>query len=159
MSLFTIRPARPADAATISELVCTLSDSLLVDPTGEQAQEFFSVMQPARVAINLGKQDRFYLVAELNEQVIGMILVLNNNYIGQFFVGRPHQRNGVGSALWAAALTRAKLAGGNGAFTVKSSISAVPLYERFGFSATAAETVVAGFRSIPMQREACPSAA
>lgn len=152
--MFTVRLAQPSDAAPISEIVCTLADSLLVDPGGVDAQNFYAVMQPAKVAANLIKSDRFYLVAEKEGVVVGMILILNNNYIGQFFVSRAHQGKGIGSALWAAALSQATNGGGTGTFTVKSSIAAVPIYQRFGFEQSAAPSVDSGFRYIPMHREA-----
>ena len=157
--MLTIRRAEPTDAASISEIVCSLAGSLLVDPRGAEASNFYSIMQPERVSANLTKHDRFYLVAEVNGLVVGMILVLNNNYIGQFFVCPSHQRRGVGSALWAAALSCATDAGGTGAFTVKSSLQALPIYQRFGFETTSAESVDAGFRFVPMQRRVPSSAA
>jgi GNAT superfamily N-acetyltransferase len=152
--MHSIRPAEPNDAYQISVLVCTLADALLVDPKSEEAQSFYAVMQPARIASNMMKEDRFYLVAEVADEIVGMILVLNHNYIGQFFVHGPHQGQGIGSALWRAVLSRAEHAGYDGAFTVKSSVRAAPVYQRFGFEATGVESVDAGFRFIPMSRGA-----
>ncbi len=154
--MHAIRFADPEDAPQISSLVCSLVDVLLVDPGGEDAQRFYQAMEPANLAKVIAKQDRFYLVAEANGVIHGMILVLNNNYIGQFFVYAAHQGKGVGSSLWARALSHAKHAGGDGGFTVKSSIAAEPVYRRLGFVSTGAAAVESGFRYIPMSRMADP---
>lgn len=152
--MYAIRFADPQDARQISSLVCTLANVLLVDPAGEDAQRFYHAMEPANIAKVIARQDRFYLVAEANGVIHGMILVLNNNYIGQFFVRTAHQGKGVGSSLWTRALSYAKSGGGDGGFTVKSSIAAEPVYRRFGFVSTGAAAVESGFRYIPMSRMA-----
>jgi predicted N-acetyltransferase YhbS len=156
--MHSIRPAEPDDASQISALVCILADALLVDPMSEEARSFYAVMQPARIASNMAKEDRFYLVAEVAGEIVGMILVLNNNYIGQFFVQGTRQGQGIGSALWRAALSRAKQAGSDGAFTVKSSLGAEPIYQHLGFQAVGGESVDSGFRFIPMNRGATSAA-
>jgi GNAT superfamily N-acetyltransferase len=150
--MYAIRPAVSSDAVQISALVCDLADSLLVHPDGEEARRFYAIMQPQRIASNMIQDDRSYLVAEVEGEIVGMILVLNNNYIGQFFVQRERQGFGIGSALWKAVLLRAKSAGADGTFTVKSSIAAEPVYRRFGFQVIGVESVDSGFRFIPMRR-------
>lgn len=102
--------------------------------------------------MNMLKPDRFYLVAAAGSEIVGMILILNNNYIGQYFVSQGLQGKGIGSALWNAALSRALSNGSDGTFTVKSSIAAERIYQRHGFVATGAEAIDAGFRYIPMRR-------
>ena len=147
-----IRAAEPSDAHQISALVCALAGSMLVDPESEEARNFYAVMQPPNVARNMEKQDRFYLVAEIEGETVGMILILNNSYIGQFFVHAGYQRKGIGASLWKAALSRACHSGSDGSFTVKSSIAAEPVYRRFGFEPTGAVAIDSGFRYVPMSR-------
>lgn len=150
----TIRLATPADATAISALVIGLADDSLVDPQGEEARHFRATMAPSEVTRYLDMQARFYAVAEVDGVVRGMIMVLNDNYIGQFFVSRPHQGQGIGSALWRFALAHALQRGGTGEFTVKSSLVAVPVYARVGFTATGAVEEAHGFRFVPMRRMA-----
>jgi predicted GNAT family N-acyltransferase len=148
-----IRRSVSQDAPAISALVCSLADTLLVDRQSDEAKSFFEVMEPARVAKNMEKADRFYLVAESEGQVVGMILVVNNNYIGQFFVNAANQGKGIGAALWKEALSISKSASAGGTFTVKSSIAAVPVYTRLGFKTTGAAATDSGFHYVPMRHD------
>jgi GNAT superfamily N-acetyltransferase len=148
------RLATPTDAAAISVLVLGLVNDMLVDPEGEEAQRFYAAMSPTELTKYIRMPTRFYVVAEVEGQVQGMIMVRDNSYIGQFFVARPHQGKGAGSALWRSALARARSLGGTGKFTVNSSLVAVPIYSRFGFTVAGAAEVGNGFRFIPMCREA-----
>lgn len=147
-----IRLGTPHDAAEVSALVCSLTDALLVDPQGEEAARFYACMQPDEFAGTMAKPDRFYVVADVQDRIVGMIMVKDHHYIGQFFVAADHQGQGLGSALWAAALSHVQLSQSAGEFTVYSSISAEPVYRRFGFLPTGPAAVEGGFRCIPMRR-------
>lgn len=153
----TVRLASPTDATPISDLVIGLADDSLVDPSGEEARHFRSLMAPSEITRYLGMPTRFYAVAEVDGEVRGMIMVLNDNYVGQFFVSRSQQGRGVGSALWRFAFAHALQRGGTGEFSVKSSLAAVPVYTRFGFTATGAVEEAHGFRYVPMRKDTSPS--
>jgi predicted GNAT family N-acyltransferase len=151
--MISVRHATTEDAEAISSVVCELAHNLLVDPEGEESKRFYAAMKPDELKRYMQMEDRFYIVAEVGSTVHGMIMVRYDNYIGQFFVSEAHQRRGVGNALWSFALATAKLRGSNGEFTVNSSLSAVPIYERFGFLSTGTADVQNGFKFIPMRRE------
>ena len=68
-------------------------------------------------------------------------------HIGGFFVRADHHRRGIGRALFEAMRQDYPVQ----VFTVHSSPYAVPVYERLGFVATAAEQVTDGLRYTPMQ--------
>ena len=148
------RLANQADAAAISSLVLSLASDMLVEPEGEEAQRFYAAMSPMALTTYLEMPSRLYVVAEVEGQVQGMIMVRENNYIGQFFVALPHQGKGIGSALWHFALAQARSFGGTGEFKVNSSLAAVPVYSRFGFTVTGTAEVENGFKFIPMRRQA-----
>jgi len=152
------RLATPTDAVALSALVLGLVSDMLVDPEGEEAQRFYAAMSPTELAKYLEMPTRFYVVAEVDGQVQGMIMVRDNNYIGQFFVAQSHQGKGVGSALWRFAFAQARSHGGTGEFKVNSSLVAVPIYSRFGFTVAGAAEVENGFKFIPMRREAASAA-
>ena len=143
-----------ADALAIGQLVRSLVVDSLVDPEGEDAAGFYATLTPAEVARRKAMPSLFYAVAENSGKVLGMILVRDSNYVGQFFVVQEHQGKGIGSALWRFALERALQSGGTGEFTVLSSVSAKAIYERLGFVATGSPEVKHGFRFIPMHRGA-----
>lgn len=148
----TIRLALPTDAAAVSALVLSLADESMVDPAGEEARHFRGLMTPSEMTRYFDMSNRFYAVAEVDGEVHGMLMVLNDNYVGQFFVSEAHQGQGVGSALWRFAFAHALQRGGTGEFTVKSSLVAVPVYTRLGFTATGAVEEAHGFRFVPMRR-------
>ena len=152
--LHRIRLGTPLDAPQVSALVCGLTDAMLVDPQSEEAQAFYACMQPHLFALTMAKPDRFYLVAELDERVVGMIMVKDQHYVGQFFVAADVQGQGIGSALWASALSRVQCERGDIEFTVYASIAAEPVYRRFGFLPTGSVTVLGGFHCVPMSRAA-----
>jgi GNAT superfamily N-acetyltransferase len=150
----TIRFATPTDATAVSALVLGLVGDMLVDPDGEDARRFYAAMSPMELTKYMEMADRFYVVAEIDGRIRGMIMVRNNNYVGQFFVDQAHQGQGMGSALWRFALAQARHLGGTGEFTVNSSLAAVPVYSRLGFVETGAPEVANGFKFIPMRKEA-----
>lgn len=149
-----VRQATTSDASAISTLVLSLVGASLVDAEGEQAKNFYATLAPSEVANGIAMPNRFYAVVEVQGQVHGMIMVRDANYVGQFFVRSPYQGRGMGSALWRFALAHSKQLGGSGAFMVRSSVAAEPIYRRFGFVATGAVEVQQGFRFIAMHREA-----
>jgi GNAT superfamily N-acetyltransferase len=149
----TVRLATPSDAIAVSALVLGLVDDMLVDPDGEDAQRFYAAMSPVGLTKYMEMSDRFYVVAEIDGGIQGMIMIRNNNYVGQFFVDQAHQGRGVGSALWRFALAQARHFGGTGEFTVNASLAAVPVYVRLGFVASGAPEVGNGFKFVPMRKE------
>ena len=156
--MYNVRLATPTDAAAVSALVLALVGDRLVDPEGEEAQHFYASMSPSELTKYMELPTRFYAVAEVDGQVQGVIMVRDDNYIGQFFVNQAHQGKGLGSALWQFALAHAEKLHGSGRFTVNSSLAAVPVYSRFGFVASGAPEVASGFRFIPMRKEATGAA-
>lgn len=150
----TVRLAKPTDAAAVSSLVLNLVGDMLVDPEGEDAKRFFAAMAPLELMSYMELPTRFYVVAEVDAELQGMIMIRDNNYVGQFFVNHAYQGRGIGSELWRFALTQAQRLGGTGEFTVNSSLAAVPVYGRFGFTATGGPEAAHGFKFVPMRREA-----
>lgn len=150
----TVRQATIDDASAIGQLVRSLVDESLVDPEGEDAARFYETLAPSEVARFMQAPNLSYGVAEECGTVVGMILIRDNNYIGQLFVAEQHQRKGIGSALWQYALEIALREGGTGEFTVLSSIVAKDVYAKFGFKATGSTEVKHGFRFIRMHRAA-----
>ena len=151
---YRIRLGTPLDAPQVSALVCGLTDAMLVNSQSQEAQAFYACMQPQLFALTMAKPDRFYLVAELDKRVVGMIMVKDQHYVGQFFVAADVQGQGIGSALWAAAFSRVQCERGATEFTVYASIAAEPVYRRFGFLPTGSVTVLGGFHCVPMSRAA-----
>lgn len=79
--------------------------------------------------------------------LVGVLCMRAPQHIGGFFVRADHHRRGIGRALFEAMRQDYPVQ----VFTVHSSPYAVPVYERLGFVATAAEQVTDGLRYTPMQ--------
>lgn len=64
-----------------------------------------------------------------------VIALRGNSHDYHLFVAQAFQRKGLGRSLWRRVYQAALEAGNNWRFTVNSSVSAVPVYERLGFVA------------------------
>ena len=76
---------------------------------------------------------RYYL-AEVGNQLVGLVGTRDNTHLHHLFVAEAFQRQGLGRRLWEHAAAECRKAGNPGVFTVNSSKNAVAAYERFGFS-------------------------
>lgn len=142
----TLRRATPRDAEPISALMHALSDHFLVRPEGPDAAAFFASTSPDAMREKIAAADRRVHVAQVGQAFAGFIVVRNGNYISQFFVAPEFQGLGLGRQLWDAARDEAQ----SGGFSVDSSLSAVPIYERFGFRATGPRQQAEGMVFVPM---------
>ena len=150
--MYSVRKATSTDAAAIGALVRGLVGDSLIDTASVEAERFFATLTSEEVAKAMMLPNRFYAVAEMGFEVCGMIMIRDANYVAQFFVQGEFQGKGIGSALWRFALANALAAGGNGEFTVRSSVAAKPVYRRLGFEPTGPAEIQQGFRFVPMRR-------
>lgn len=74
-----------------------------------------------------------HLVADIDEQVVGVVLVKNFWNLCSLFVSRRHRANGIGNALLLAALEACATRSPRGAVCLNAAAHAVGFYERFGF--------------------------
>ena len=124
---------------------------VLPDMTEEGKIEF---IRAAREFIYERPAAHFILVAESKNDIIGMIDIKGNNHICLFFIASEFHRKAIGRYL----LRQAKAACiANDPniieLDVNSSLFAVPIYERLGFSQTMSEQFVNGIRFVPMSKE------
>jgi GNAT superfamily N-acetyltransferase len=91
-------------------------------------------------------------VAVDDECVVGMIDIRDASHICLFFVDPATQGRGVGRGLFSAASAKAGVSGSDSCtITVNSAPSAVDVYERLGFVATAPEQERDGIRYVAMR--------
>ena len=148
-----LRFATLSDAEAISALVLDGVGPSLADPDGEDALAFHAAMAPDLLRRWMRLPTRFYVVAEMEGQVRGMIMIRDGHWIGQFFVDRAFRGRGIGTALWAFAKAEAlRLGIGGEPLHVDSSLAAVPVYLSFGFEVIGPVTEAHGFRFITMRR-------
>jgi len=89
-----------------------------------------------------------WLVAEKEGSLVGVLAISDKTHVKYFFVSPNHQRMGIGKQLWQFALTNGFL--GN-PLTVRSSLVAIPVYERLGFKATELPKVFNGLHYQSME--------
>ena len=155
-----IAPASVQDAEGISRLILALRHSFLLDAQGVGAEAFLQALSPSAIAQLIDAQNMRYLKAMHGDQLVGVVAVRDGTHLYHLFVDTLFQGKGLGRMLWEYILSAERHQESVRAFTVNSSVSAVPIYERFGFRVTGARTETKGIAFIPMRRdpEAVPGA-
>lgn len=148
----TLREATPEDAGRISTLIASLARYFLADADRPQdAGAFFETIAPATIAASIASGRYRYHLAERGGELAGIVGVRDAGHLYHLMVAEPLHGQGIASTLWGAAKKAASLDGNTGKFTVNSSLNAVPVYQRFGFTATHDVQVQNGIAFVPME--------
>lgn len=125
-----INLASETDASAIAELI--YSTSLICCFTSElPCPEWYKEsIAPHQIATQLQVNQMVWLIAKLGEVLVGVLTIIDRSHVKYFFVLPDHHKRGVGKQLWHYASVNGLL--GN-SVTVRSSLFAVPVYERLGF--------------------------
>jgi GNAT superfamily N-acetyltransferase len=156
MNIIKIRDAVPADALAISQLVRTVASWFTIHADGRGAEQFFASMTPEAIAGYISRPDFIYRKAIVDDKLAGVIALQGGSHLFHLFVAPEFQRRSVAAGLWRSARAAAVALGNNGAITVNSSLSAVPVYQRFGFHPTGEKVELHGIAFIPMQWDPKP---
>ena len=117
----------------------------------EGASEFLRYIDPDLMS-KRAKSNHFVLMAESNNELVGIIEVRDFNHISLLFVLREAQRKGVANQLLDEALETCLQQNPNMPHvTVHSSPNSVEAYEHLGFRSEGEEEVDRGIRYIPMK--------
>lgn len=124
-----IRPAHIDDVPAISAL-CMAAFNEAVAPSLSAAgiATFGSVATADAFAARL-QGDNHILVAEQDARVVGVVELKEGRHLAMLFVDPACQGRGIGHALFEAVLLRVR----EPVLTVRASLNAVPVYERYGF--------------------------
>ncbi len=145
------RPARSNDASAISALIGRFTPDVVVNPDGSGAEEYLEAISESAEAGYISDPGYMFIVACHGPDLAGVIALRDRSHLFHLFVAPEHQRCGIATRLWelarAAALAKGKIA----VFTVNSTLSALPVYERFGFLRTGPVTEAHGIRFVPMR--------
>jgi GNAT superfamily N-acetyltransferase len=144
------RPATVNDSAAISSLIYTLGQSFLVNADGSGAERFWDSVSASSEASYIQSPRYQFTVAETSASLAGVIAVRDTTHLFHLFVATEHQRVGLAKKLWQQVLGTLHSNGYHGPVTVNSSLSAQPVYERFGFLPTGSVTQADGIAFIPM---------
>jgi GNAT superfamily N-acetyltransferase len=149
------RPGSPADAEAIAELIASFQSELTDDPSGAGAEQFFASVSIQAERDYLASERYRYLLAYSDSKLVGFVAIRDGSHLFHLFVERSHQGQGVARRLWERALQELCAPNSDGGFTVNSSLSAVPVYETFGFVPAGPIQRKHGISFLPMRRSAC----
>lgn len=146
------RMIKPGEESVVSSLVIDVFNEFVAPLFAKEGVEEFNRYTSAKaiaVRINNGNM---LLVAEAEDEIVGIIEVRENNHVGWLFVDKRFQRNSVGRELLKRAVELCKERDDTvNRITVNSSPNAVAAYRRFGFRAVEDEKTVNGIRHTPME--------
>jgi GNAT superfamily N-acetyltransferase len=141
-----IRTAHISDALAISELVHRVAHGCL----GADAAAFVNTISPPTVVSNIQNPHYLYVLGFVGNELVGVAAIRDMKHFYHLFVAPEYQHKGIAKALWHYLKTQA-VATGTDIFTVNSSLYAVSVYEKFGFSPTSEPQTKSGINFVPMQ--------
>jgi GNAT superfamily N-acetyltransferase len=145
------RAGSPADAEAIAGLIASVQSELTDDPSGAGADEFFASVSVQAEREYLASERYRYLLAYSDSELAGFIAIRDGSHLFHLFVERSHQGQGIARRLWERALRQLCAPGSDGNFTVNSSLSAVPVYQAFGFVPAGSVQRMHGISFLPMR--------
>ena len=148
------RTGSPSDAEAIAALIDSFQSELTDDPSGTGAEQYLASVSLEAEREYLASERYRYLVVYSGSQLAGFIAIRDGSHLFHLFVERAHQRQGIARRLWERALEELCAASNDGSFTVNSSLSAVPVYEAFGFVPAGSIQSMHGISFLPMRRPA-----
>ena len=146
-----------ADAEAIAGLIASFQSELTDDPSGAGAEEYLASVSVQAEREYLASDRYRYFLACSDSQLAGFIAMRDGSHLFHLFVERSHQRHGIARRLWERALRELGAPSRNGGFTVNSSLSAVPVYQAFGFVSAGPIERMHGISFLPMRRPAFPA--
>ena len=146
------RAGSPADAEAIAGLIASFQSELTDDPSGARAEEYLASVSLEAEREYLASERYRYLVVYSDSQLAGFIAIRDGSHLFHLFVERLHQRQGIARRLWERALEELCAPGSDGAFTVNSSLSAVPVYRALGFVPAGSIQSMHGISFLPTRR-------
>ena len=149
----TLRPALVADAPAIVALIDDLMPFLTLHPDGAGAEKFIEHCRQPAIENYLSLPNYAYQLAHIGGELAGVVAMRDNTHLFHMFVPRALHRRGMARRLWQTARDASLARGGVTAFTVNSSLYALPLYESLGFAATGPKVETGGIAFVPMRME------
>lgn len=125
----SIRAAIITDVPRISSLVRSLAHYYLDDWDGTIPLWLEDTLTPEEFLARLSDADYMNLVFEANGFVVGYVSAKRSGHLYHLFVAEAFQGQGISRRLWEQVRKQSQCK----AFSVRSSIHAVPVYKRFGF--------------------------
>ncbi len=143
----SIRLAQQEDAAAISLLIGSLAHFCCEKDCDDLPAWFMETISEQAIRKRIRSADYLNYVYIDNKIIVGYISIKDKNHLYHLFVQADHQGRGIARQLWqtASEASPAKQV------TVRSSLNAVPVYEKFGFRKTSPPEHKKGIQYQPMK--------
>jgi len=129
----SIRHAVVTDASDISKLIVSTSETCCFSEATPCPDWYLNSTQTQSIATLIASDRMVFLLAVNDQAIAGVLAIEGKSSIKCFFVHPAQQKMCIGQLLW-------QFAKNSGAFgetlKVRSSLFAVPVYERLGFKTT-----------------------
>lgn len=147
-----LRKAMIEDVPRICQLIIDSFNLFIGEGYSEEGkEEFYRFVNPYAVRKRM-EMDNQMIVAQINEEIVGVIDRRENNHISLFFVDQNYLNLGIGKKLFNKAVELIRNVDSEAEYiTVNSSPYALEIYRKLGFNSTSDEQVVNGIRFIPMR--------
>ena len=143
----SIRHALVTDASAISKLIVSTSETCCFSEATPCPDWYRNSIQTQAIATLIESESMVFLLAVSDQAIAGVLAIEGKSSIKYFFVHPVQQKMGIGQLLW-------QFAKNSGAFgetlKVRSSLFAVPVYERLGFKSTEPPGCFKGLHFQPM---------
>lgn len=157
--MVNIRKAEHGDAAAIADLIQATSLACCFSPEAPCPDWYLDSIQPDRIAGHLQNAQMAWFVAAQQQELAGVLALADNSHVKYFFVHPAFHQRGIGKQLWQWAEGEGAMGAIGATLTVRSSLFAVPVYERLGFVATEAGKQFNGMQYQTMARNGSPAVA
>ncbi|MEO4048018.1 GNAT family N-acetyltransferase [Pseudomonas sp. CAU 1711] len=147
----SIRSATIDDAPRIAELVRSLSHHYLDNPQGKLPDWFCQTLSLQAFRQRAASGDYAAFVFARDGVIAGYLAMRGDSHLYHLFVHADQQRRGIARQLWQHALVRSQAE----CITLRSSLCAVAVYRRFGFSSTGPRGNRDGISFQPMELCRC----
>lgn len=147
-----LRKARLRDVPIVCRLIIDSFNLFIGEGYSDEGkEEFYRFVNPLSVEERM-KEDNQMIVAQVKEDIVGVIDRRSISHISLFFVDENYLRHGIGKKLLNRAIESIRNTDSEVEYiTVNSSPYALEIYRRLGFETTSDEQVVNGIRFIPMR--------
>lgn len=142
-----IRAAKEDDALAINVLVSSLANYFCEQDSKRLPEWFSETITPSAISTRINDDAYLNYVYLHGEDIVGYIAIVNRNHLCHLFVNSARQGKGIARQLWDYACQQS----GSDHYSVRSSLYAVPVYERFGFKVCGPVGIKDGIAFQPME--------
>jgi GNAT superfamily N-acetyltransferase len=152
MATTVFRPMKAGEEISVVDLVMNVFNEFVAPLFPQEGIAEFKKFVYADAMAERLRAGNIIMLAETDQQIVGIIEIRENNHIALLFVERSHQNLGIAKELIGRSIEicrKRKL--DIKRITVNSSPNAIKIYEKIGFKSIEDEKVKNGIRFMPME--------